>query len=144
MLLTCNLCKGTQYVFEDDKEHEQERDHEGEQKTPYRLTKYQGEFGSGLGGWQCDCGFIQYGQDELFRSNGEKENAPEHGQCFVKQFQPSQFLCARVFQLVAEGRAEDKIGEIGDGEIVGVRNMPKRRGELQREVFTKMEQSLLL
>lgn len=80
---------------------------------------------------------MQNGDDELLACDGEEEYAAKGGEGFVEEFEVVYPLGPGVLNFVAEGRAEEKVGEVEVGEVCRVCDSPKWRGEFDGEVFAE-------
>ena len=62
----------------------------------------------------------------------KEEDAPKDGEGLVEELHPLYFLCAGIFEFVAEGGAKDVIEEIVGGEVLRISTVSKGGGELSR------------
>ena len=82
--------------------------------------------------------FVQDGDDEFFACDGHEEDAAEDCEGFVEELEVGAFGGARVFELVAQGWAEEVVGEVCEGEIGRVGYVALWGGQLFGEVFAEL------
>lgn len=71
--LTSNLCKGTEEIFEDDQEDQQERNHEGEEQSADRLSEDKTALLPVVLVFQTHGRLIEYRDDELLGGDSKQE-----------------------------------------------------------------------
>ena len=133
-----DLREGAQNVLEDDEENEQKCDHEGEEEEGYTFREDEKCFGFGTDIVEAERGVVEDRHDELFASNGEKEDAAKHSEGLPEELEVLRSFGAGVFELVAEGRAKDVVGVIGEGQVLWVCNGAKGGGKLEGEIFADL------
>ena len=127
------LGKGAEHVLEDDQEDEQEADHEREQQHRDCLGEHESAVQVRCRGFvEAQRGLVQRGDDELFARDGEEEDAAEDGKGLVEDFEPVCRLGAGILEFVAEGWAEEEVGEVGVGQVLRVGDTSQRTRELER------------
>lgn len=104
-----------EHVLEDDEEHEQERQHEGEEQPRDGLGEDQQALGPRGDELEPHLRLLEHRQDELLRDDGQEEDAAEDGQDLGEQVRQVDGRRARVLELVAERRAEEVVDVVGPG-----------------------------
>ena len=127
----CDFSESAEDVFEDYEEDEQEGDHEGEEQVADGFGEDEAAVDVGEG-WrlQADGGVVEDGDDEFFGRDGHEEDAAEDGEGLVEEFEGIGALEAWVFELVAEGWAEEVVPVVPQGEVLGVGDSAHGRCEL--------------
>ena len=128
-----------QNVLEDDEEDEQERQHEGEQHPAYRLRQHQQglQHGGRRPRLELRLRVQQDGVYELFRRDGQEEYAAKGGHDLGSEGGPVYECGAGIFELVAEGRAEEVVTVVSPSQVARVGRVAHGACELPCEVIAE-------
>ena len=126
-----NLGKSAEHVLEDDEKDEQKRDHERKQQHANSLCQDKPPIRPPSHALEPSSAIVEHGHDELLARNGHEKYAAKDGERLPEELHPLGARGARVLELVAEGGAEDVVGVVGEGEVLGVGDGAEGGGELE-------------
>jgi len=138
------LGEGAEGILPDDEESEEEFDHEGEEHEGDGLGEDEGFVRHVICLFEADGGVGEDGGDEFFGDDGHEEDAAKDGEGFPEDLAPADAWGAWVFEFVAEGRAENVVGEVVEGEVLGEGDVSHRGGEFCCEVFAEFFEGFTL
>lgn len=135
------LREEVQHVLEDHQEHQQERRHEREEQPRDRLRQDERPVRvRGARRVECRVRFGQHRDDEVLARHRQQKDAAEDGERLVEELCRVDGLGARIFDLVAQRRAEEEVGEVEIGQVRRVRDAADRRGQFDGKVFAEGRQ----
>lgn len=139
-----NLRKCPEHVLEGDEEDEQEGHHEREEEERDAFRKDEQCFAGRRDVIEPERGVVKDRHDEFFAGDRKEEDAAEDRQGFPEQLEILRSFGPRVFEFVAEGRAEDVIGIVGEGQVLWISDGAQGGSKFEREIFADFGQRILL